>query len=181
MPKDIKRYPTLDGFRALAILLLVLVLVYYARAWPPLPGMGDWSVPADVAIVALFVLTGNDYYALADADPHRHIIGHLWSVAVGAQFLAVWPWLLLGALEGGWSVWLVRAGVAVIIGSMTLRSFARWFTEVPAIHPYNATESRVDALLIGSLLARCLRESRVAQWLTGLAVHPSAVWGARPA
>lgn len=239
LPREVPRYSTLDGFRALAILLLVVG--HYARAWPPVPGLGQVSLPVDASIVALFVLTGflvterllgewdrsgdiaigrywvrkiirfypafvvfvlfssfhhlivevevplarvlsvlgltgNYYYALAENDPHRHIIGHLWSVAVGAQFLAVWPWMLLGALRGGWIPWLVRGGVALVVMSMTLRTVTRWFTDVPPIYPYNATESRVDALVIGSLVALCLREPAVVRRLARLVERRALTW-----
>lgn len=239
LPPDVPIHSTLDGFRALAILLLVVG--HYAPAWPPVPGLGRIPMPVDLSIVALFVLTGflvterllgewdrtgdiaigrywarkvirfypaflafvlfssfhhlivevevplarvlsvlgltgNYYYALAAGDPHRHIIGHLWSVAVGAQFLAVWPWLLLGALRAGWMPWLMRGGVALVVTSMTLRTVTHWFTDVPPIYPYNATESRVDALLIGSLVALGLREPTAMRRLARLVEHPALTW-----
>lgn len=239
VPIGVARYSTLDGFRALAIVLLVVG--HYARDWPEIPGFGDVNLPVGSSIVALFVLTGflaterllhqwdrtgdiavvrywirkiirfypvfavfvlftsvhhvlvgvdvpaarvwtvlgltgNYYYALARDDPSRHIIGHLWSVAVGAQFLVVWPFVLRMFLRRGWLHWLVYGGFALALASATLRTMISWYTSVPANYPYLATESRVDALLIGALFALSLRDIPVVRTLAAVVAHPAATW-----
>lgn len=236
MPLDGERYETLDGFRALAIVLLVVG--HYSLSWPPMPHFGTVGLQLDLAIVAFFVLTGflmtsrllrewdrtgdlvisrywlrklvrfypllvvfvlftsvhqslravevpvlrvlavlgfagNYYYALADGDAGRHIISHLWPLAVGVQFVVIWTLVLRVALRAGRLHWLTGGTIFGITAVMAIRTWLVWYTEVPPLYVYNATECRVDALMVGSLLALMLRGPRSSKWFDDLAARPA--------
>jgi peptidoglycan/LPS O-acetylase OafA/YrhL len=84
--------------------------------------------------------------------------GHFWSLSLEEQFYIVWPCLLLFA-------GVKRARWVAGIGALACATY-RWVYLDQYTNPQRAyeTQVRVDALLIGCLLALLLRDQRVRQW-----------------
>jgi peptidoglycan/LPS O-acetylase OafA/YrhL len=121
--------------------------------------LGGIDVPWQ-RIASVLGLVGNYYNALAANDATRHMVGHLWSIAVGAHALLFWPVLLGWSLRSGKEDVLLIGLVLVVGMVMALRTALAWLTEVPDAYLYNASETRVDAIAIGSALALGLRSER---------------------
>lgn len=123
--------------------------------------------------VAYLAGYGNYYYALAATDEFRHALGPLWSIYVGAHFLAVWAVLLRAALRSGWADRLILPLACLVLSSAVLREAFSLIGVAPA-YVYLSTESRVGEIAIGALGALLLRRDvnarRCASWLE----HPLA-------
>ncbi len=104
-------------------------------------------------IPAVLGLVGNYYNGLAIEDEHRHSVGHLWSIAVSAQFLVVWSGVLWWGLRSGRERLLAPGLAAVALLAAGLRTTLAYLTGVSDLYIYNATETRIDAIAIGALLA----------------------------
>lgn len=114
------------------------------------------TVPVERPL-SVMALAGNYYYALATSDETRHIIGHLWSIAVGAQFLIAWSVLLKIAVDRG-NERRAMLGLLVVAGLvLTVRLALGQFDAVPERYLYLATETRIDALALGAFVALELR------------------------
>jgi hypothetical protein len=92
---------------------------------------------------------------------------HLWSLSVEEQFYVVWPILLFGlvSLTGG-----KLRRVAWITGGFAIVSFILlWVFSHPGFdntRPYEGTDTRAGALLVGALLAMVWRPNRVTKTIT---------------
>lgn len=80
-------------------------------------------------------------------------LGHLWSLCVEEQFYLAWPWVVFGVKDRRRLIWIC---VAFVIAC----PFARWgaIVSLPSIYGeleigYSFTLLRVDALLLGGLVA----------------------------
>lgn len=82
---------------------------------------------------------------------------HLWSLAVEEHFYLLWPPVLLALPR----TWIIRSSVAAIIAI----AVARVAIGAGSDYAYSATHLRVDAILIGSLLALVVT-SAPTRWLT---------------
>lgn len=118
--------------------------------------LGGMEVPVERPLTVL-ALAGNYYYALALSDESRHITGHLWSIAVGAQFLAVWSVLLKWALARGAERGAMYGLMVVTVLVLALRFGLSHFGSVPERYLYLSTETRIDALALGAFVALSLR------------------------
>ena len=85
--------------------------------------------------------------------------GHLWSLAVEAQFYLVWPVLLIGLLLLG-RRWRWLALIAMIVAVVVWRSMVMLGVAGGdvASHMYFGTDTRADGLLVGALLAILWRD-----------------------
>ncbi|MEQ1855741.1 MAG: acyltransferase [Longimicrobiales bacterium] len=109
-------------------------------------------------VASIAGLLVNYYNALALGDLTRHVVGHLWSIAVGAQFVLAWTLLLRAGLRRGTETRLAVVLSVVIFTAMMLRAVVYpQFTGLSAAYIYNATETRVDEMALGALGALFLR------------------------
>ncbi len=138
--------------------------------------MGGMTVPVERPLSVL-TLAGNYYYALALSDESRHITGHLWSIAVGAQFLAVWTVLLKWALSRGGERPAMLGLMVVTAVVLLLRFSLSQFGGVPDRYLYLSTETRIDALALGAFVALELRSGVLSASLTNALLRPTVQLG----
>lgn len=102
---------------------------------------------------------------LADFQPTgtlagHHIklfLGHFWSLCVEEQFYLFWPWMVFGVRDRKRLAWLCALSLPVCLA---LRIVARHLLPHWTLHNeilYRVTPFRLDALLLGGLLALLLR------------------------
>ena len=137
-----------------AVLLLVLVIAVYARAWADPAQLhtlrGD-SV-ATLLYVANwhFIGTHQSYFDLfSTPSPLRH----MWSLAIEEQFYILWPLVVFGALRA------TRGRRAALLG-LTIAGIAAstvWmavhFNPADPSRAYYGTDTRAHSLLVGCVLA----------------------------
>lgn len=84
-------------------------------------------------------------------------LGHFWSLCIEEQFYLFWPWLVFSISDRRKLIWVC---IASLPACLTLRLLAQhylpaWMLDNQVL--YRATPFRVDALLLGGLLALWLR------------------------
>jgi peptidoglycan/LPS O-acetylase OafA/YrhL len=163
LPKFFLR-KALKLFPALAVFVAATTVQQYLAGTP---------VPA-VRPLSFLALIGNYYYALQTTDEYRHILGHLWSIAVGAQFLFVWAFLLRWALVRRAEMVAMLGLIGVAMLTLSLRFALSEFGTIPERYLYLSTETRIDALALGALVALELRTGALAARLPALIVTPAA-------
>jgi peptidoglycan/LPS O-acetylase OafA/YrhL len=143
-------------------LLLMQPLVHWQLNWL-------WMVwPAYLGNFARFIhpyQIGDAWQRLADFQPYgvpRHghallFLGHFWSLCVEEQFYLFWPWLVFGIRDRRKLLLICAATlplclIARITGQHLLPN---WMLENEVL--YRATPFRIDALLLGGLIALVLR------------------------
>ncbi|HJR76040.1 MAG TPA: acyltransferase [Nitrospiraceae bacterium] len=110
---------------------------------------------------------------------HNTAIAHAWSLGVEQQFYLVWPFILCICMRSGLvaASWLI-AGIIVLVAAW--RSFLYLGLGAPPSYVYNAFETRLDCLAVGSLVALCASWSKfqtLAADLSRLPVLPLCTLG----
>lgn len=112
-----------------------------------------------------FVFSGQSYFAqYTTPSPLRHT----WSLAIEEQWYLVWPLLVAFAMARGWA--RSRMAIATLIAALGSAAVMIWL-HAGAADPsraYYGTDSRAQALLVGSALAFALNGKtidRVPHWL----------------
>ncbi|HEY1904048.1 MAG TPA: acyltransferase [Terracidiphilus sp.] len=127
--------------------------------------------PAYVGNFARFIhpyLPGAPLQRLADFQPTTggppgrvpFYLGHFWSLCVEEQFYLIWPWLVFSIRNRRTLAWVCAATVPVCL-AMRLAGqhvLPPWMLDNEVL--YRATPFRLDALLIGGLVALLLRGPR---------------------
>lgn len=144
-------------FRLFPPLLITLLLTYSLLASDIVAG--QFSLSTLAAQLLYFVNYYGLYFAPSD-NPEG--LGVLWSLAVEEHFYLIYPLALLGLLhvfgtrEGGyrWKAALVLAFVCVV--ALCWRYFLVSFADVGQERTYYATDTRIDSILYGCILALVL-------------------------
>jgi peptidoglycan/LPS O-acetylase OafA/YrhL len=122
----------------LAVVLVVAVTTTY-------------YVLSDALATVVWTLTFTYNWALVDGRPQ--VLGHLWSVAIEAQFYLVWALAVVLALRLRHAV-MVLAGLAVAgIGAVMWWRAVQYDAGMNPLLVYVSTPARFDAPLIGALAA----------------------------
>ncbi|NVN99440.1 MAG: acyltransferase [Geobacteraceae bacterium] len=106
----------------------------------------------------------------------QHLLGHLWSLAVEEHFYLVWPLIVWGCVlsnSGGTEATSDRGKglrrlrsvtIFLLLFTMFFRSAVLVFSDIELIRVGSWTFCRMDSILVGALLAICLR-SQLRPWL----------------
>jgi peptidoglycan/LPS O-acetylase OafA/YrhL len=163
---------TLRIFPLYYLVLLIAVLLYPLLHWKLHPGLGLW--PLYVGNYSRFLwphdyrIGGAPYEILSSASVSWfHLnLDHLWSLCVEEQFYLVWPLLVFLIRD---RITLRNLCLAAVILTPLLRLAALHFASPQAIRLEllcHATPLRADSLLLGGLLALCLRGPEAARVLS---------------
>jgi len=140
-----------------ALLLLLTPIVHFHWQWLQL-----------TFLVYLGNFFGNANFSLYELPSAVHpaasaTIGHFWSLCVEEQFYLLWPV----------AVWLIRdrvrliqtaAGISLLALALRLVMVARFPPEVAETWIFRTLPFRMDALLIGAMLALLLRGPNSDRW-----------------
>ena len=87
-------------------------------------------------------------------------LGHFWSLCVEEQFYLIWPWIVFSVRDRLKLMWICAGAIPIclILRIYGQHSFPYWMLDGEIL--YRATPFRVDALLLGGLLALWLRGER---------------------
>jgi peptidoglycan/LPS O-acetylase OafA/YrhL len=132
----------------LATIAVTMVVAAFVLAPLQMPGIAQDGAASALSLGNMrFALESSDYFAATDPSPFRH----LWSLGVEEQFYLVWPAIVIVAFR----VLRSRPGIAVLIGGLTVASFAfaLWLTETFAPWAFYSLPSRLWELALGGLLA----------------------------
>jgi peptidoglycan/LPS O-acetylase OafA/YrhL len=150
--------------RLLPAAMLVLVVTMLASlAWlPPLQMRSVWKDGLASALYVgnyRFALTQTDYLA-ASTPPSP--FQHFWSLGVEEQFYVIWPLLLVAASLIWWHRRPSRAGAVLVLGTVTVASFALsvWLTHANQPVAFFSLPTRAWELGLGALLALSAPEIR---------------------
>ena len=112
-------------------------------------------------------------------SPMHLWIGHFWSLCVEEQFYLVWPFVVYTVRR---RVVLMRICMAVIVAMPLLRWLLTLVVRPEVLRLelfYRSLPTRLDALLIGGLVALLLRgpeQERLRRWRRGLVVTTSVLF-----
>lgn len=156
--RALRIFPLYYGVLLVLLLLTPLLHFHWSRYWLV------W--PAYLGNVIRFVRPySHDPEFLNAANGWLHFgakqrslnLGHFWSLCLEEQFYLVWPWVVFSARERRRLVWICAAVVLAwpIVRVVTMAWLPIRYTELEL--PYSFTPLRIDALLIGGLLALLIR------------------------
>jgi len=143
-------------------LLLSAPFAHWQWSW-------DWLVwPAYVGNFARFIhpyVAHSPLQRLADFQPEgsfgkAHLtlyLGHFWSLCVEEQFYLVWPWVVFAIRDRVKLMWICASTLPICLALRVLGQhfLGNWALAGEIL--YRATPFRVDALLLGGLIALWLR------------------------
>ena len=132
----------------LATIAVTMVVAALVLAPLQMPGIAMDGAASALSLANMrFALESSDYFAATDPSPFRH----LWSLGVEEQFYLVWPAIVIVAFR----ILRARPGIAILIGALTVGSFAfaLWLTEAFAPWAFYSLPSRLWELALGGLLA----------------------------
>jgi peptidoglycan/LPS O-acetylase OafA/YrhL len=134
--------------RALRLLPALVVLLFVVAVILGVAGRTG-EIAGDV-IPALFYFM--NWTTAAGNNPG--LLSHTWSLSIEEQFYLVWPVVLIGLLAVGRGrlAWVAGLLVAAMLGAVILR-VVLWVGPEAYYRVYVGTDTRMDALAIGCLLA----------------------------
>lgn len=131
-------------FPALFALLFVSFIVSYFEKFPM---KEQWTTtwPA-ILFISNWNLKWHFLHIQSD-------VGHLWSLAVEEQFYLIWPSILMTLRyfrSPRWTYFLVSTSLVALV---VIHRFQLWNANEPWLFLYSRTDTRVDSMLVGCLVA----------------------------
>ena len=142
------------GFRLLPALYLLLAVSTVVAIIERFPMQWQWS---SVWRAMTFASNWNyeDRFLRTQDD-----IGHLWSLAVEGQFYLVWPLMFLLLNRRAINTGRTTVFTIILVLLVILNRASLWVAGKPWIFIYPRTDTRIDALFIGCLVAFVYRGFR---------------------
>ncbi len=162
--RTLRIFPLYYG--VMLLFLVTLPLLHWEISW-------SWLVwPAYFGNYARFIhpyVPNSPLEKLADFQPHgvfhghhaAFFLGHFWSLCVEEQFYLFWPWLVFWIRSRRALLWVCAATLPLcLIARIVTQSLLparghEWMLNNELL--YRATPFRLDALLLGGLIALLLR------------------------
>jgi len=145
------RFGSFYARRALRLLpalfaLLAIHMIYVAVAEP-------YTFAREFANARAAVFYYANYYAVWHLLDAVGDLGHLWSLAVEEQFYLLWPAILVLFLGVRRPTGYVATVLVAAIAVVAVRRAVLWEGGTGWLPLFNRTDTRVDSLLVGALLA----------------------------
>lgn len=144
-------------YLAVALLLLLTPVFHYQWHWLQL-----------TFLIYMGNFFGNANFALYDLVSPTHpaatvAIGHFWSLCVEEQFYLLWPIAVFFIRD---RIYLIRTatGISLLALALRLAMLARFSTTLSETWIIRTLPFRMDALLIGAILALVLRGPAADRW-----------------
>lgn len=134
------------------ILCLVLIPVF-------LPGVMSPGFSYYIIHQPWFWLYCQNWLFSLTGFPEDHTLVHFWSLAVEEQFYVFWPFVIMLVNRK----WLLPLSLMLIVFSSFFKFYLGQRLGLVSPFEYMATVSRMDALLIGAIIAILIRDKK--QWL----------------
>ncbi|MDX2205232.1 MAG: acyltransferase [Hyphomicrobiaceae bacterium] len=147
---SIRNFYLRRAFRIFPPLLVTLALAYAATAAGILPG----SISVEGFLAQILYVSNYYFIAMNEAGDVPSGLGVLWSLAVEEHFYIVYPAALLLLLRGNpkvRSIVLVLAAVCALV--LAWRMYLVLVAHVPHIRTYYGSDTRIDSILFGCILA----------------------------
>jgi len=125
----------------LLVAFFVLPIIFPAMA-SPLPRERVW-----------YFAYGQNWIGVLVDGRRQELIARFWSLAIEEQFYIIWPWIVYRNTTGR----IIRIAIGASLFSVVLR-FSLLAANVSTEVVYRNSFTRMDALLIGALLACLLRD-----------------------
>lgn len=90
-----------------------------------------------------------------DGFPKNHLLIHFWSLGVEEQFYLIWPWVIRYIPRRH----LIKISISLCIFGIIFRMLPTSWVHMEMTYRYMSTISRMDALLIGSIIAVLIRDN----------------------
>ena len=130
---------------ALALYLIACVIVAYHTQ--------IISVQRQLKLIAYALLYSTNWRMAFDWDPVLDPTSIIWSLSIEEQFYLVWPLLLFGCLVLKLKRQFIALGLVVVIIAICVHRNALLAEGSNLTRLYYGTDTRADALLVGSLTA----------------------------
>jgi peptidoglycan/LPS O-acetylase OafA/YrhL len=146
-------YPLFHWILHPGLILLPVYLANYSRFL----FLHDYLGPHALAVENLYATHVAALFAHPSNHPVALYFSHFWSLCVEEQFYLVWPWIVFAVRN---RIRLRNLCAAVFALGLALRLICAFTLPQTLLHAdllYRATPFRIDALLLGGLLALALR------------------------
>jgi peptidoglycan/LPS O-acetylase OafA/YrhL len=144
------RFGAFYARRALRLLpaLYVLLAAHVVYAW-----ITDLSWERERKTIEAAVFYVTNWQIIQTRGGLADELTHLWSLAIEEQFYLVWPVLLVAILGIRQRVRTASVVLAVVIAVVVVWRAHLWFADVHWVELVIRSDTRVDSLLVGALLA----------------------------
>lgn len=154
-----------------ALLVLVLATSGLLVALDRVGSAPDQMTPADLVLAGLGTLLYVSNWQQAAGWEFPIELSHTWSLSIEAQFYLLWPLVLLGFRRARLSSTAQMGLIAAVIVAVGLHRAAMWTDQAHYLPLYLRTDTRIDVILVGCLLAMFLQRAQrtgplgTARWL----------------
>ena len=175
--RSLRIFPLYYGLFAVLLLLTPLLHLQWNRYWLVWPAyLGNIiRFVRPYSTSPLYLSAANGWLQYGSGGKSFYL-GHFWSLSLEEQFYLAWPWVVFWLRDRRKLLWLCAAVVVSwpFVRYLTMKLLPIRYTVLEL--PYSFTPLRIDALLLGALLALLMRGAHrgailnICRWCFSLAV-----------